>query len=327
MVSRETTGHQMETILTAEHLTHHYGDQPALNDISFEMREGEIFGLVGPNGSGKTTTVRLLNGMFPPSAGQMRVMGLDPTRHGEQVRQQTGVLTETPALYERLTAHQNLEFFATLCMMPRQERGARIDELLSFFELEDRTDDKVSTFSKGMKQRLALARALLHQPKILFLDEPTSALDPEASAQVRELIVSIGRQDSRSVLVCTHILSEAERLCDRVAILGKGRLLALGSLDELRRRVMPGLWVQVDLLGDVPPGLGTHLSVLEGVQTVETKSDSLRLKVSEESVVPIIADAVVAAGGRLLRLTPQEITLEEVYFALQNQANGGSHAS
>ena len=211
--------------------------------------------------------------------------------------------------------------------MPRRERSARINELLSFFGLEDRADDKVSTFSKGMKQRLALARAMLHQPKILFLDEPTSALDPEASAQVRELIVSIGRQDSRSVLVCTHILSEAERLCDRVAILGKGRLLALGSLDELRRRVMPGLRVQVDLLGDVPHGLDTHLSILEGVQSVETYSNSLRLKISEPLVVPMIADAVIAAGGKLLRLTPQEITLEEVYFALQNQANGGSHAS
>lgn len=316
----------MNPIVTVEHLCHRYGDHPALDDLSFEMREGEIFGLLGPNGAGKTTTVRLLNGMFLPAAGQMRVLGLDPTRQGAQVRRQTGVLTETPALYERLTARQNLSFFATLCEMPRPERASRIDELLSFFELEDRADDKVSTYSKGMKQRLALARALLHRPEILFLDEPTSALDPEASAQVRDLIASIGRDTGRSVLVCTHILSEAQRLCDRVAILGKGRLLALGSLDELRRRIMPGLWVQIDLLDGAPPGLESRLTALGGVQTVQIDGNLMRLQVSEQAVVPAIAEAVIAAGGRLMRLNPREISLEEVYFALQNEDNGGSHA-
>ena len=198
--------------------------------------------------------------------------------------------------------------------------------MLSYFELEDRADDKVSTYSKGMKQRLALARALLHRPEILFLDEPTSALDPEASAQVRDLIASIGRDTGRSVLVCTHILSEAQRLCDRVAILGKGRLLALGSLDELRRRIMPGLWVQIDLLDGAPPGLESRLTALGGVQTVQIDGNLMRLQVCEQAVVPAIAEAVIAAGGRLMRLNPQEISLEEVYFALQNEDNGGSHA-
>jgi len=316
----------MNPIVTVEHLTHRYGDRLALEELSFEVRQGEIFCLLGPNGAGKTTTVRLLNGIFPPSAAQIRVLGLDPIRQGSQVRRQTGVLTETPALYERLTARQNLIFFATLCEIPKQNRESRIRELLSFFGLEERADEKVSTYSKGMKQRLALARALLHRPEILFLDEPTSALDPEASAQVRDLIISTGREDGRSVLVCTHILSEAQRLCDRVAILGKGRLLALGSLDELRRRIMPGVRVQVDLLGDIPAGLESCLSALGGVQSVETGPSSLRLQVREQAVVPTVAQAVIDSGGRLLRLTPQDISLEEVYFALQNQANGGSHA-
>ncbi len=317
----------MKTILSVEHLTHRYGDQPALDNLSFEMQEGEIFGLLGPNGAGKTTTVRLVNGMFPPSTGKIRVLGLNPTRQGTEIRRQTGVLTETPALYERLTARQNLEFFATLCEMPKSERPARISELLSFFGLEPRANDKVSTFSKGMKQRLALARALLHRPEILFLDEPTSALDPEASAQVRDLIASIGREDGRSVLVCTHILSEAERLCDRVAILGKGRLLALGSLEELRRRVMPGLWLEVELLSGIPASLEARLATIDGVLAVEPAGSSLRLQVSQLAVVPAVAAAVISAGGHLLRLQPQEISLEEVYFALQNESNGGSHAS
>lgn len=315
----------MSVIVSVDHLSHRYGDHPALEDISFEMQAGEIFGLIGPNGAGKTTSVRLLNGLFNPSAGQIRVLGLDPTREGQQVRRRTGVLTETPALYERLTARQNLEFFGTLCEMPRPARTARIQEILEFFELEERSNDKVSTFSKGMKQRLALARALLHKPEILFLDEPTSALDPEASAQVRDLIETVSRRDGASVLLCTHILSEAQRLCDRVAILGKGRLLALGSLNDLRQRVMPGLWLEVGLLGDIPAGFGTRLGALPGVQAVEAEGSSFRLRISEESVVPAVAGEVLAAGGRLLRLQPVEISLEEIYFALQNGQSGDSH--
>ncbi len=315
----------MNVIVFVNHLSHRYGDHPALEDISFETQAGEIFGLIGPNGAGKTTSVRLLNGLFKPSAGQIRVLGLDPTHQGQQVRRRTGVLTETPALYERLTARQNLEFFGTLCEMPRSIRTGRIQEILEFFELEERSNDKVSTFSKGMKQRLALARALLHKPEILFLDEPTSALDPEASAQVRDLIASVSRRDGASVLLCTHILSEAQRLCDRVAILGKGRLLALGSLEDLRQRVMPGMWLEVGLLGDVPAGLDARLGALSGVQAVKTDGASFRLRISEEAVVPAVAGVVLAAGGQLLRLQPMEISLEEIYFALQNGQSGDGH--
>jgi len=315
----------MDIIASVDHLTHRYGDQPALQDISFEMRAGEIFGLIGPNGAGKTTSVRLLNGLFKPTSGQIRVLGLDPTREGQQVRRKTGVLTETPALYERLTARQNLDFFGTLCEMPKTARSARIDEILTFFELEERANDKVSTFSKGMKQRLALARALLHKPEILFLDEPTSALDPEASAQVRDLIESVSRKDGASVMLCTHILSEAQRLCDRVAILGKGRLLALGSLNDLRQRVLPGLWLEVDLLGEMPADLAFRLRSLSGVQEVKIDGVSLRLRIDAENVVPTVASQVLAAGGRLLRLQPVEISLEEIYFALQNGQSGDGH--
>jgi ABC-2 type transport system ATP-binding protein len=238
----------MNTVIEVEGLTHHYGQHVAVDDISFSVREGEILGLLGPNGAGKTTTVRLLNGLFPPTSGRMRVLGMDPASQGDQIRRKSGVLTETPALYERLTAHQNLNFFGTLNGMKSAELKARSDELLTFFDLKSRADDRAGTYSKGMKQRLALARALLHHPTLLFLDEPTSGLDPEASQQVHELISTIRNRNGHSVLMATHNLFEAERLCDRLVVMSKGRLLAFGSLHELRSRLAPGLWINISLL-------------------------------------------------------------------------------
>jgi ABC-2 type transport system ATP-binding protein len=161
-------------------------------------------------------------------------VGLDPVTQDDQVRRQTGVLTETPALYERLTAHQNLDFFATLAGMPAAARNERVNELLGFFDLTGRAGEKVGTYSKGMKQRLALARALLAEPPLLFLDEPTSGLDPEAAAQVNDLIESIHQQNGQTVVLVTHNLYDAQRLCERVVIMNHGRLLALGTLEKLR---------------------------------------------------------------------------------------------
>ena len=314
----------MQPVIVIENLTHAYGSRLALENLSLQVQSGEILGLLGPNGAGKTTTVRLLNGLLRPRSGSMRVLGFDPQQQGEQVRLRSGVLTETPALYERLTARQNLEFFATLAGMPPAGRDERIAALLDSFDLSDRANEKVANYSKGMKQRLALARALLHHPQLLFLDEPTSALDPEASAQVRDLIASIGRQDGHTVVLCTHILSEAERLCDRIAILGQGRLLAVGTLDELRRQVLPGLWLDVTLWGEQPAGLPGALQELAGVQALEPDGNSqLRLRLADISIVPLVAQTVLEQGGELLRLQPHEVSLEEVYFTLQKGASGG----
>ena len=235
----------MDHVIEVNGLTHRFGDKTALDGLTFSVRHGEILGLLGPNGAGKTTTIRLLNGLFNPTAGDLRVLAFDPRVDGHRIRQQTGVLTETPALYERLTACQNLEFFGTLMGMPETDWRRRSKELLAFFDLEGRADDRVGTYSKGMKQRMALARALLNQPELLFLDEPTAGLDPESSQQVHELIENIRGQNGRTVLLCTHNLFEAERLCDRLAIINRGRLLAVGTLAELRQRILPGHRLQV----------------------------------------------------------------------------------
>jgi ABC-2 type transport system ATP-binding protein len=292
----------------------------AIEDINFEVERGEVFGLLGPNGAGKTTTIRLINGLFEPSSGEIRVLGLDPVTQGEKVRRQTGVLTETPALYERLTARQNLEFFATLAGVPQAEVKQRVASSLEQFELSDRANDRAGTFSKGMKQRLALSRAILHNPPLVFLDEPTAALDPEASLGVRDWIAAVSRDEGRTVVLSTHILSEAERLCDRVAVLGPGKLLATGTLDELRGQVLPGLWLDVTLMSPLTWPAG-ELRALRGVVDVQNGKEvrQLRVQIADEAVIPTIAEEIVRRGGQILGMQPEKISLEEVYFRLQER--------
>ncbi len=313
----------METVIQVDHLAHRYGDHPALEDLSFSVCKGEVLGLLGPNGAGKTTTVRLVNGLFPPSAGQMRVLGLNPVTQGDQVRARTGVLTETPALYERLTARQNLEFFGTLDGMNSADLKPRTEELLKFFNLEDRANDRTGTYSKGMKQRLALARALLNHPPLLFLDEPTSGLDPEAAQQVHELVLGLRNRNGHTVLLATHNLFEAERLCDRMAIMNKGRLLAIGTLDELRKRIAPGMWLQVGLFQPLPAQARSALKNVPGVLQDEPAEGNLwKVQVQQEANIPQVVTALVQAGAQITALQQQKVSLEEIYFKLQSQQEG-----
>jgi len=310
----------MEPVIQVTNLTHQYNGHPALNALNFSASKGQVVGLLGPNGAGKTTTVRLLNGLFPPSSGEMRVLGYNPVEQGEEVRRRTGVLTETPALYERLTARQNLTFFGTLSNLTSEETKTRSEELLRMFELTQRADDRVQTFSKGMKQRLAIARALLNRPQILFLDEPTSGLDPEAAQQVHELIASIRDRDGQTVVLCTHNLFEAERLCDKVGIMNRGRLLEFGTLAELRQRHAPGLWLQIRFYQSAPASIPSFPGLMEAL--VEGPL-AWKLRVSDESLVPMMISQLAAGGAQILSVQPQAMTLEEVYFKLQNAQKEG----
>jgi len=305
----------MDAVITIENLRHQFGEHVAVNDVSVNVGRGEVFGLLGPNGAGKTTTVRLLNGLYQPAAGQMRVLGFDPVTQGHEVRRRCGVLTETPALYERLTTSQNLRFFADLSDMPAPEASERIAELLAFFELDGRANDRVSTFSKGMKQRLALARALLTQPELIFLDEPTAGLDPEASLQVNELIAGMRERSHHTVFLCTHNLYEAGRLCDRLGVMNAGRLVAAGTLDELRALVAPGLWVDVRLLRPFSP----VLDGLPGLLRLEMNDSQLHAQVTGEDAIPALNAELVRQGAQVVSLAPRQVSLEEIYFTLQGE--------
>ncbi len=294
-----------------------FGENRAVDGMTFHVEPGEVFGLLGPNGAGKTTTVRLLNGILPPSGGTMRVFDLDPATQGELVRKQTGVLTETPSHYERLSARENLEFFGTLTEIPAAELPRRVDEMLTFFDLAQRAEDKVETFSKGMKQRLALARALIHKPPLLFLDEPTSGLDPEAAQQVNDLIAGLSRSSKQTVVLATHNLLDAQRLCDRVAILNKGRILAIGSLDELARNLWPVTWVDIVLFGEVAESALGVVSALRGVIQAAAENDSLAIQVEAQEVIPEVVAVLVRENVPILKVNPRDYNLEDIYFALQ----------
>ncbi|HEX2994702.1 MAG TPA: ABC transporter ATP-binding protein [Anaerolineales bacterium] len=308
----------MTLIIETNKLQRRFGERKAIDEITFHVESGEVFGLLGPNGAGKTTTVRLLNGILPLSGGTARVFGLDPATQGERIRRQTGVLTETPALYERLSARENLEFFGTLHEVTEANLKSRVDEMLEFFELSSRAKDKVETYSKGMKQRLALARALIHQPPLLFLDEPTSGLDPEASQQVDDLIADL-HHDKQTVVLATHNLLEAQRLCDRVAIMNQGKILALGSLKELSQKLWPVTWVDIQFHVMPASSVTEVLQMQRGVIQIsdDIKQHAIAVQVENESVIPEVVNRLVEQGAALLRVNPRDYTLEDIYFALQ----------
>ncbi len=300
--------------VVVENLRHAFGEHVVLQDVSFTVQAGEIFGLLGPNGAGKTTTIRLLNGLYEPRAGHMRVLGLDPAQNGSQVRAQCGVLTETPALYEVMTARENLAFFGGLAGLSKAELHARINETLTFFELAGRADDKVAKYSKGMKQRLALARAVLAHPRVLYLDEPTSSLDPESALQVRDLIESLARKEGCSVFLCTHHLADAQRLCDQMAILRQGHILDQGSLEQLNQRHNPGVTVRVELDGPYNPAL---IPPGAGLTTKTVSATTIELHLKDESSIPDLVTALVQNGARIRAIQPLRASLEDIYFRLQ----------
>ncbi len=307
----------MENIIEVNGLERVFGQNRAVDGMTFHVKQGEVFGLLGPNGAGKTTTVRLLNGILPPSGGTMRVFGLDPTVNGQRIREKTGVLTESPSLYERLSARDNLEFFGTLAGIPEEKLSQRVLDILSFFGLQDRVDDKVETYSKGMKQRLALARALVHEPPLLFLDEPTSGLDPEAAQQVNELIAGLSQRSGQTILLATHNLLEAQRLCDRVAVMNKGRILAMGSLKELTRKLWPVTWVDITFWETPAETVRGSLKTQRGVIQITGQGEALQVQVENEEVIPKVIQHLTGQGASILRVNPRDYTLEDIYFALQ----------
>ncbi|MCG3224304.1 MAG: ABC transporter ATP-binding protein [Candidatus Heimdallarchaeota archaeon] len=215
-------------------LTKMFHKLKAVDELNLEIKEAEIYSLLGPNGSGKTTTVRMLTGLLRPTIGGAKVLGLDISDNLQEIRGRVGHLTETPALYERLTVRQNLDFFAKLYKVPETEIKPRIEEIADLFELPEKLDEPAGTLSKGMKQKVAIARAMFHEPELIFLDEPTASLSPESSKVIREQILKLAKKERRTFFICTHNLFEAERLSSRVGIINHGRLVAQGSPAELR---------------------------------------------------------------------------------------------
>ena len=226
----------MKPVIRTHRLSKHYGkggEIKAIDELDLEVYEGETFGLLGPNGAGKTTTVRLLNCIIKPTGGTATVNGHDILDEETEVKRVTGLLAESPGLYEKLSAHEFLEFMGALYDVPDDILAERIDDLLRLFGLYDRRDYLLEGYSRGMKQRIMSASALIHDPPILFLDEPTSMLDPRAALMVKDLIRKLADTAGKTIFICSHILPVVEELCDRIGIINQGRLVALGTVDEI----------------------------------------------------------------------------------------------
>jgi ABC-2 type transport system ATP-binding protein len=304
--------------LAIEHLTVRFGDVTAVDDLSLSVHAGEVVALLGHNGAGKTTTVRTANGLAEPTAGSARVFGLSPAADGPVLRRRTAVLTDTPGIDERLTAREALVFAADLYDLPRRDVASRVSALLAEFGLAERADDRVGGFSRGMRQRLALARALLHRPELLFLDEPTTGLDPVATRQLHDIIRQVSAQEGRTVVLCTHNLIEAQALAHRVAVLARGRLVAIGTSAELARHggVVDRVTVEVHP-DDVAGALRAVAGVGPGAGAPNAAGGVLTLDGVTRERVPEVVARLAAAGVRVYRVAPQEPTLADAYFALQ----------
>jgi ABC-2 type transport system ATP-binding protein len=225
-----------EAAVRTENLTKDFGGVRAVDDLTFDVPAGAVFGFLGTNGAGKTTTIRLLLGLLEPTAGQAEVLGFDTRTQADEIRARTGALLEYAGLYERLTAEDNLDFYGRVARMPGPDRAKRIEEVLTHLGLWERRRDRAGTWSRGMKQKLAVARALLHHPRLVFLDEPTAGLDPVAAAALRDDLAALAAREGATVFLTTHNLPEAEKLCSVVGVIRQGRLLAVGPPDELRAR-------------------------------------------------------------------------------------------
>jgi ABC-2 type transport system ATP-binding protein len=301
-----------EPVLVVEHLTKRFGERIAVDDISFVVGAGEVFGFLGPNGAGKTTTVRMLATLIAPTSGTARVAGLplDPA-NGVEIRKRIAVMTENPGLYLRLTVAENLEFFAGLYELAGPK--ARIGHALAAVNLSGRANDSCGSLSKGLRQRVALARTLLSEPAIVFLDEPTSGLDPVASRDVHELIDGL-RERGVTVFLTTHRLEEAERLCDRVAILST-RLRTIGRPSELRDRLFTKALVVRTVAPLASPDAVFAVAGVDGWHA--DNATSYVLTVSDARVAaPAVTRALVAAGADVLSLAETQHSLEDVYLEL-----------
>ncbi len=299
-------------MLRAVGLGRRFGDLWAIRGMDLEIARGEVLGLLGPNGAGKTTTVRLLTALIAPTEGRATVDGLDVTEEPEAVRSRVGILTETPGLYEKLSATANLDFFGRLYGMDATTRAERIERFLRTFGLWDRRDEPVGTFSKGMKQKLAIVRALLHEPAVIFLDEPTAALDPESAWIVRDAIESL-RRSGRTIVLATHNLVEADRLCDRVAFV-RGGLLRVDSPAGLRGSV-GDRGVEVTLARAPDPAIVAAVRAVPGVIGVEVVEQRLVAHAPEPAAAaPAIVRALVLAGADVVTVAERATSLEQVYF-------------
>jgi ABC-2 type transport system ATP-binding protein len=319
-------------VISVDHLSKRYGSVTAVDDLSFEVREGEVLGLLGPNGAGKTTTLRMVTGFLPPSKGRVSIGGFDLLSQPVQAKRKLGYLPEQPPLYPEMTVRRYLGFVAALKDVPPRKVPAAVGLAMKRTRLEDVAGSRIATLSKGFRQRVGLAQAIVHEPPVLVLDEPTSSLDPKQRVEVRELIASL--RGRHTVILSTHILPEVSDVADRVVIIHHGRTVAVDTPARLGERLGAGRTVRVEIRGaggasgPSPGDVRSALAGLPGVSKVSASAapdGTLEARVEtgpDADVRPDIAALVVARGWRLLGLTGEPRSLEDVFLALTGGGEG-----
>jgi ABC-2 type transport system ATP-binding protein len=301
-----------EVAIRTNEITRDFGKVRAIDRLSIEVPSGIVFGFLGPNGSGKTTTIHLLLGLLEPTSGKAEVMGFDTVTQAGEIRSKAGALLEFSGVYERLSAIDNLEYYGRIWKMSAADRRARSKELLDHMGLWERRNDKVGKWSKGMKQKLAVARTIYHSPRLVFLDEPTSGLDPVAAAALREDIESLVHREKSTVFLTTHNLPEAEKLCDRIGIINKGKLIAAGSPEDLRHKAIKP---RIEVVGrGFNESLVISLRSMPEIAGVEIKNDRLMIDLHDEKQASEAVSRVISAGGKVEEV--RKASLEEAFLSL-----------
>jgi ABC-2 type transport system ATP-binding protein len=310
-----------EYAIQAEHLSCHFGPIRAVDDLSLEIPNGIIFGFLGPNGSGKTTTIRLLLGLLEPSQGSASVLGFDTRTKSREIRNRSGALLEHTGLYERLSAHDNLEFYGRIYRMDCSKIEARIEELLTHFGLWERRHEQVGNWSRGMKQKVAIARALLHRPALIFLDEPTAGLDPVAAASLRDDIATLVKEGDVTVFLNTHNLPEAEKLCAQVGVIRNGKLLSVASPERLRGGKDPS-HVLITGKGFTPEIL-TQLRAQPQVKSVVQQNSHLEIDLANPDDTTNVVGFLITAGVQIAEVHRDQASLEEVFLKMMEEDTNG----
>jgi len=307
----------MKNVIEVKELTKHYNELTAVDHINFEVEEGEVFGFLGPNGAGKTTTVRMLTGIIKPSSGSVSVMGFDLGRDPIRAKEMMGVVPELSNAYTELSAWNNLQFMAELYGVQKRVAVSRAEELLNMFDLYDRKDHKVKTFSKGMKQKLITAMSLMNDPDILFLDEPTSGLDVQSARLIRELVREL-RDAGKTIFLTTHYMDEASQLCNRVAIINHGRIAAIDAPEKLKMRIGGLQYVEVSFTAPVDV---SDLGAMPGITRVKTSGDKIQLYTAEpDRAIRGLVDYSGSSGLEIVTLNTLTPTLEDVFVKLTEDA-------
>ncbi len=296
-------------VIQAEGVTKIFDNgKKAVDGLNLRVEQGTVFGFLGPNGAGKTTTVKLLNGILKPDSGSILIHGYDPVAFPSQIHAISGVLTEHAAMYDDLSAKDNLVFYGQLYGASKKEAVKRAEELLELLDLAPAKKQLLGTFSTGMRQRLSLARALINRPSILFLDEPTSGLDPESAKGVNELIQQLAKDSGTTIFLCTHQLRYAQEICTEYGLIDDGQLLATGSLDDLRALVFNG--AKLELKSSLPP---------DWIPCKVLGPNRYQVDVLDEYEIPTIVSKLVTKGADIFEVSSRQLSLEEIYFALVTQ--------